>query len=345
MAAGRARRYTSGMKIATVLARHRRLLALGGLSLLVHVLVLEWIAVRIQPPARPPFAHGLAVRLRPAAALRAAAPPAPAVATPLTPAAAPPPATRPASDAPAVAPAPAAPGPAPAPARADSVIAADEQAQASGPYRIVMPPAGLLTYDQTSSRPGQPDTALGQARIAWQTEGDNYWLRIDGVLGKLASEGAGSAAGIAPRAALEERGDGARVLTRFDARQIVFDLAGRSLPAAAGVQDRASVLMQLAGMGLAEPDQISGVIDIVVAGAADAAVARFQVRGREDVATGLGPTAAWHLVELVAPGEPRLELWLAPERSWYPVQLRVTAADGSASTQVLARIDAAPSGY
>jgi hypothetical protein len=336
------------MKIATVLARHRRLLAFGGLSLLVHVLVLEWIAVRIQPPARPPFAHGLAVRLRPAAALPVAASPATAVATPLAAAAAPPPATRPAADAPAVAAAPAAPGHAPAPARAASaasVIAADQQAQASGPYRIVMPPAALLTYDQTSSRPGQADTALGQARIAWQTEGDNYWLRVDGVLGKLASEGAGSAAGIAPRAALEERGDGGPALTRFDARQIVFDLAGRSLPAAAGVQDRASVLMQLAGMGLAEPDQISGVIDIVVAGAADAAVARFQVLGREDVATGLGPTAAWHLVELVAPGEPRLELWLAPERSWYPVQLRVTAADGSASTQVLARIDAAPSGY
>jgi hypothetical protein len=339
------------MKIAAVLARHRRLLALCGLSLLAHVLLIEWIAVRMQPsPARKAFTDALAVRLQPASAPAAAAPPVPATAARATPAAATPapaapappataaPSARTAADAPPVAPT-ATPDAAALAAGAQGAIAADQAVETPGRYRVRMPPAGLLTYVQTSSRAGQPDTAAGEARISWQTEGGNYWLRIDGVLGRLASEGASSEAGIAPRVASEELADGARALTRFDNGHIVFDLAGRSLPAAPGAQDRASLLMQLTGMGLAEPGQIGGVIEIVVAGAAGASVVRFQVLGPEEVATGLGPTAAVHLAQLAPPGEARLDLWLAPERSWYPVQLRVTAADGSASTQVLARID------
>ena len=31
----------------------------------------------------------------------------------------------------------------------------------------------------------------------------------------------------------------------------------------------------------------------------------------------------------------RLEVWLAPDYSWYPVRLKVTAADGASATQTV----------
>jgi hypothetical protein len=97
------------------------------------------------------------------------------------------------------------------------------------------------------------------------------------------------------------------------------------------------VLLQLAGIGLAEPDQLRDTVDIVVAGARDQRIARFRVLGQETVATGVGPVAAWHLAELAAPGVARLDVWLAPERGWLPVRLRVEDS-GASVTQTLAAI-------
>jgi hypothetical protein len=101
--------------------------------------------------------------------------------------------------------------------------------------------------------------------------------------------------------------------------------------------------MQLAGIGLADPDQFAGTdtIEVVVAGARDLRVARFQVMGQEDVATGTGVVAAWHLAERAPPGQQRLDVWLAPQRGWLPVQIRV--GDGGASvTQTLRTLAPAP---
>jgi hypothetical protein len=213
-----------------------------------------------------------------------------------------------------------------------------------GRYRVRLPPAALLTYSLTGTGHGTDAPDAGTATIAWQTDGDRYRLRTAGVPGTLTSAGASGDAGIVPLEAVETDARGVTASTRFDAegQRIVFTGPGRSVPLNVGSQDRASVLMQLAGMGLAEPDQMHDVIEIFVGGAADAAVARFQVQGQEPVATGLGTTVSWHLVQLVRPGERRLELWLAPEHNWYPVQLRATDPDGSATTQVLQSIVPAP---
>lgn len=341
------------MKIAVHLARHRRLLALGGLSLLLHLLALAWIAPRIE--AGPHDTVGTPIALR----LEHAAPPAaadsPAAPRPATRPALPAPAPRPdGKDAPPSSPAlPPLRPLLPAPSTAASADAPDTTASAPRPgavplqmpgrYLVRMPPSARLRYSVSRTRPGRAPSNDGEAQIVWEAQDGRYQLRVEGVLGLLESEGGGDDAGIAPSQASEHQEDGSDRITRFDraAGRIEPDSAA-SAPLHLGSQDRASVLMQLAGMGLAQPEQMQDVIEIVVGGPDGAEVARFRVLGREELATGAGKLAAVRLAKLAAPGAPRLELWLAPGQNWMPVQLRVTEPDGTVANQVLTQIETSP---
>jgi hypothetical protein len=214
--------------------------------------------------------------------------------------------------------------------------------QMPGRYHVRLPDPALLTYDVVRQSAGGAAAPAGTAHLSWRTDGDRYLLDLDGPLGRLHSEGASGDAGIAPRRAREDTDNGPLV-TEFDAdgHRVLFRAAGTESPDNVGIQDRASLLMQLAGIGLAAPDQLTESVDVVVAGARDLRIARFRVLGREDVATAAGTVNAWHLAELGAPGIARLDVWLAPERGWLPVQLRVD--DGGARvTQTLRAIGPAP---
>jgi hypothetical protein len=214
--------------------------------------------------------------------------------------------------------------------------------QMPGRYHVRLPEPALLTYDVVRQPAGGAAAPAGAAHLSWRTDGDRYLLDLDGPLGRLHSEGASGDAGIVPRRAREDT-DAGPLVTDFDGdgHRVLFRAAGTESPDNVGIQDRASVLMQLAGIGLAAPDQLTESVDIVVAGARDLRIARFRVLGQEDVATATGTLNAWHLAELAAPGVARLDVWLAPERGWLPVRLRID--DGSASvTQTLSAVGPAP---
>jgi hypothetical protein len=335
------------MKLAALLSRHRRLLALCGMSAAIHLLVLE-LAARHDgpPPSAPPVGEALRLLLvqaepapAPDTASQAAgsnsgkAAPAPEAAEPL-------PATTGLAAATATAPATAAARPLAAPPEASGA----PLIQMPSRYRVRMPDPVRLSYEITRQAPASAPAAAGAASIDWRSDGDRYSLALDGVLGRLSSEGRSSDAGIAPRRAVEER-EGASLVTEFDAGagRILFRASGASVPDAVGAQDRASLLMQLAGMGLAVPDQIQGQageeLRIVVAGADGAEIARYQVMGQERVPTALGELDAWRLAQVVPAGQDRIEVWLAPARGWLPVQLRLTRPDGSVLTQTLTAME------
>lgn len=324
---------------ASVRTWQGRLLVAGAISLLLHVLA-AIVAGHAGRPAAQAAPERLVLTLEP---VRHAGPgkpdnarPSPArphVPVPNAPATrAAPPAAAPVR---AAAPSPAVPDTT-LPGLASGPDDADDAGGMPGRYRVRMPPPASLTYSVNSNRAHGTGSA---AHIVWQNDGDHYTLQIDGPLGTLTSSGHGGDAGIVPLEAHEQRA-GSEAITRFDeaSGNIVFSTSQRSYPINMGSQDQASVLMQLAGMGLAEPEQFSGRIDIFVAGADDAGIARYQVIGKEEVDSGVGTVQAWHLAQLVAPGKRRLEIWLAPERGWYPVQLRVTDPDGTITTQVLQSI-------
>lgn len=357
------------MKIAVHLARHRRLLALCGLSLLLHLLALAWVGPRLV--YEQPDAAGGAIALRlagapqsppqslpqPQAARPAAprtTPPLSTLATPTAPASQPEggAAARPSPALPPLQPlrpAPSADVPATAGAAADGAGPAPAAAGAAlqgmpGRYLVRMPPSARLLYSVSRTRPGRAPASEGEAQIVWEAEDGRYQLRVEGVLGLLESEGGGDDAGIAPLQASEHQDDGSDRITRFDRARgrIAFDTGIPSAPLHLGSQDRASVLMQLAGIGLAQPEQMQDTIEIVVGGPDGAEVARFQVLGSEQLATGAGTLATVRLAELAGARRSKLELWLAPAHDWMPVQLRLTAPDGSSATQVLTRIETAP---
>lgn len=331
--------YTSAMRILTVFAREKRLLLLCGASALLHLAVIaslgrEWLRTEQQDPS-----PRLAVRIGPLA--RAKQPARDAAISPAPVATA---AATPAADTPArrIDNAAAATAPAAALAPWSGVPDGDDDAGRHKPGRqaVRVPPAATLTYAVTATAPGKEPAAAGSAQLDWKVTAFGYAMAMDGVTGSLRSRGEMTDGGFSPLEAQEMQGDGAQAATRFDwaHSEISFSRGAYKRALTIDTQDRASVLMLLAGIGLADPSQIRDVIELYVAGSGAAGAVRFQVVGPEDLSTAMGAVNSIHLMQLVEPGQTRLDVWLAPDHSWYPVQLRVSAPDGSARTQQVTAI-------
>lgn len=341
-------RYTSGMIFLAPLHRNRRLLLVCVLSLLLHALVIAWIDARLtQRPAvigMPAFTVRLASSERGIVDAPSRAVDAPAVPAP----------PEPPAPAPPVAPAPIAmadggpvamPSAAPPSAAGESALPTASGGSAApiqmpGTYRVKPPPSGRIDYTVvTRSSLDAPSQDAGSARMVWRSDGTRYAVELDGVLGTISSEGQVDDAGIAPQRALTGMGTGA-LTTVFDrgSGTIGAGPQGQPFPLVPGSQDTASVLLQLAGMGVGDAGQIKDVLEFWVGGAGGAGIERYQVMGPDRIDTAAGALETVRLVRLGEPGAPVLELWLAPQHAWLPVQLRVTDALGASRTQTLASI-------
>ena len=343
-----------------------RMLAVLALSLLLHALALHWagghiglpslaqddappVAVALLPPPAPvaaPEPPPPKPRPRPRPRPKAVAPqqasPPPPVAPPAESTAAP----ALAEAAPDAAPSPdgsaqagafaealpqAAPDPAPAPVPA-------ALAQESLPrYQVRMPPSVNLKYDVRALRQGKE--VYGNGRIVWRADGQHY--RIDGEAGVLfftvlrfQSQGGFDDFGVAPQSYVEKRMRKDETMTRFEPSpgSIRFSASAAAYPRSGGEQDRASVVWQLASIGLGDPAQYApgAQLRIFVAGVRDAEPWLISVIGQERIDTPAGAMLAWHVSRAPLPGsrDQKLDIWLSPEHSWYPVRLRYTETSG-----------------
>jgi hypothetical protein len=224
------------------------------------------------------------------------------------------------------------------------------RARAPGPllprYRVSLPPPAELRFD-VARLDASGAAASGRMLMDWRSDGARYRLTMatvvdGGALLELASEGALAAAGIVPRTLSAQRRGKARTATHFDAHggSITFSASEERIAMAPGTQDKATWPLQLAGIGRADARQLKAGLDLMVGEEKGASLCRFALVGQEEIETGIGRLATWHLSYQPAPGSyrTRLDVWLAAGRAWYPVQLRSSEAGGTTTTQTIREI-------
>ncbi|MCG2585028.1 DUF3108 domain-containing protein [Massilia sp. TS11] len=235
------------------------------------------------------------------------------------------------------------------------VAAAQGSTGSAQRFKVSLPPSADIVLEVTRK---DADGALwhGAGALAWRLEGPRYRMVLEASvriivrlnLLELTSAGRIDEAGLAPESSTEKRRGRARTATHFDyaGKRITFSAAERSEALVEGAQDKLSLLMQLAGIARADPQQLAREIDIQVGEEREATVFRFSFVGEEELDTALGKLRTWHLVRLPRPGayNARLDIWLAPDRDGYPVQIRNTEANGAVTTQTVTKVTTSEAG-
>ena len=215
-------------------------------------------------------------------------------------------------------------------------------------YQVNPPPTAELHYRGHSQNKGQD--IYGSGQINWKTDGKSF--RIDGEFNILflsllnfRSEGViDKDVGISPVIYSEKRIRRSETNTHFqhDRNLVSFSSSTQSYQRQGGEQDRASVIWQLAGIGRHDSGKFrdGAEFDLVVAGVRDAEVRHVRVVGLDEIESGLGKVRAWHLVHNRRQGsfDQTLDIWLAPEKEWYPVKLRYTDKSGDFLDLILSDI-------
>jgi hypothetical protein len=253
-----------------------------------------------------------------------------------------------------VAPEPAATGSAVASAEAAaSASAAQPPLLAAGEvppptYRTRLPPPATLRYEVRRG------FLRGTGEIRWRPTDDRYRLVLEARIAGLTllvqtSEGGIDATGLAPTRFVDQRARRPAQAANFrrDVGTVTYSGPAVEWPLLPGTQDRLSWMIQLAGIAAAEPELLveGGRIAMVVVGArGEAAVWTLRYAGRESVETVRGTVLA---VKLVRDGrgayDTGAEIWLDPERDYFPAHATLRNSSGAAEYELLLeRIEAPP---
>ena len=220
--------------------------------------------------------------------------------------------------------------------------------QDNTPFRVDPPPSAELKYDVQALRGGE--TVYGSGKIRWQTEGDRYTVIGEAsilffTLLNFRSEGMLDDFGVAPVLYSEKRFRRSATNTHFhrERNTISFSASEAQYPRKGGEQDRASLIWQLVGIGRGDSTRFApdAEIDLFVAGVRDAETWRLRIVGLEQIEINGETMPSWHIVRTPRPGsyEQRLDIWLAPERDWYPVKLRYTENNGDYLDLLLSKLN------
>ena len=213
--------------------------------------------------------------------------------------------------------------------------------------RVSLPPSAELSYAVVGVRNGS--RINGRGKITWNQDGQRYSLT--GEIGVLLftllsykSVGEVGKLGLAPTTYAEKRIGRSQTNTHFqrERNSISFSATTDAYPYKGGEQDRSSWIWQLASLGRGDPDKFEAglVFDMSVAGHKSLDGWRVYVNGRENVDLPQGAVSTWRMS--VIPGEnsfdKQFDLWLAPDRDWYPVLLRHVDKAGNSVEMLLTDI-------
>lgn len=337
----------------------RTLAVLTGAVLLAHLLVLRGAPLSFSAapyaPARAMVTRTITLPPAVPAAPAAAAPVAQAAA-PAQPSPAPPPSPQPAQRPAATplpppeavaAPAPvdsAAPAPAPVPPTppaptppADALPATAgsplrETGLVASSYRV--PGSALFRYDITGQARKQSYTA--SANLQWTHNGEQYNAQMEVgafLLGSRVQRSTGriTADGLQPeRFSDKARSEQAAHFNR-EKGEVSFSANTPSAPLLAGAQDRLSMILQLASMLAGDPLKYppATTITLQTVNAREADTWLFTVEDTETLDLPAGKVRAIKLTRNPRREfDQKMELWLATEKNYIPVRLRLTDASG-----------------
>lgn len=196
--------------------------------------------------------------------------------------------------------------------------------------KVSLPPPAQLNYTVLAARDGRK--VEGRGTINWQPSGGQYSISGDtGIIFltvlNYKSTGSVDLSGITPELYVEKRFGKSETNTHFhrERKTISFSASTNSYPTSGGEQDRASVIWQIAAMGRGDSDKFTPGLNfgMLIAGTRSAAVWRVVINGKQSVRLTNETVEAWHLTILPVEQSQELqfELWLAPEKEWYPVKL------------------------
>ena len=200
-------------------------------------------------------------------------------------------------------------------------------------------PSPRLHYDVQAQVRGF--TLGGTAELTWRHDDQAYEARLEvSALGRISraqrSTGRLTGQGLAPDYFSDKsRKEQATHFDR-DRNRLVFSNNKPEAPLVEGMQDRLSVVLQLAALVAGSPGKyVAGTtLTIPTTGTSDAENWIFSVEGEEDLRLPGGSVRALKLQRLPRKEyDQKVELWLAPRMDYAPVRLRLTNPNGDAVDQ------------
>jgi len=188
-----------------------------------------------------------------------------------------------------------------------------------------------LEYGVTASR--KLISLSGDGVVTYERKGDDYTMESSlQALGifeiKQRSSGTAGTEGLSPRKFTQQTTGRPTFSVDFDwpAQRVAFSRTGKSAPTKPQMQDRLSLLMQLAWRYHADPR--ARKIELPVAGHRGASIYVFDVHGSETISVPAGRFEAVRFERHKEDGDETLEVWLATEICSLPARVRFTDDKG-----------------
>jgi hypothetical protein len=213
--------------------------------------------------------------------------------------------------------------------------------------QVSFPPSAELRYNALAAQGAR--SLSGSGNIVWQHDGQSYTLKGEAsalLLSLLSYQSSGqlSKAGILPDLYYEKRIGKSATQTHFvrERKTISFSASTATYEIQGGEQDRGSVIWQLVGIARGDPTKLEPglMFETVIAGSKAADRWRVQVSSKESLTLTDGTIAAWHfsLTPAVSSFDYQIDLWLSPEKEWYPVKIMYANRAGANLTMTLEKI-------
>ena len=213
--------------------------------------------------------------------------------------------------------------------------------------QVSFPPSAELRYNALAAQGAR--SLSGSGNIVWQHDGQSYTLKGEAsalLLSLLSYQSSGQLGktGILPDLYYEKRIGKSATQTHFvrERKTISFSASTATYEIQGGEQDRGSVIWQLVGIARGDPTKLEPglMFETVIAGSKAADRWRVHVSSKESLTLTDGAITAWHfsLTPAVSSFDYQIDLWLSPEKEWYPVKIMYANRAGANLTMTLEKI-------